>query len=471
MVREELSITFALSSKDTQMLLRLILENFLSFDTAQEFNMFPNLKREGNIHHIYTEKAIPLLKQAAIYGNNAAGKSNLIKGIDMLRSFAVGEAFLSKDIIERHTYRLRKDTATRPIELLVEFEAEEQYFIYDVALSHEGIEREDLYISGLGEENTLLYHRTFEVVELGATLLSHQEEQWKHTKDIVKQMLNESHRYSSFLSLLKKFPVLQNENLENASRWFTKQLQIIHIHSELPQLIALLDKDPNILEFANRIFSELSIGVDGVNVQSTDKEEWVLKHSNDLPLQTLQKLQTGKTFSAYSSPNRPIFTALMENGQKKIQELLFKQMSQEGTFNLDIQDQSDGTVRILTLLPAIYAAMMSETTVFIDEINYCIHPKLLFDLVRFFATSQTKGQVIFSTHETELMEQNRLLRTDEIWLVDKKEGQSLLYSLNEFKVHNTISIRRGYREGRFGGSYRGSINAYQDEELSLQQSN
>ena len=146
-------------------------------------------------------------------------------------------------------------------------------------------------------------------------------------------------------------------------------------------------------------------------------------------------------------------------------------MSKEGTFNLDIQDQSDGTVRILTLLPAIYAAMMSEITVFIDEINYCIHAKLLFDLVHFFATSQTKGQVIFSTHETELMEQNRLLRTDEIWLIDKKDGQSLLYSLNEFKVHNTISIRRGYREGRFGGSYRGSINAYKDEEFSLQQSN
>lgn len=444
------------------MLLRLILENFLSFDTAQEFNMFPNLKREGNAHHIYTDKRVPLLKQAAIYGNNAAGKSNLIKGIEVLRRFAVDETFLSEALIERHSYRLREEKTNRPIELLVEFEVEEQYFIYDVALSPTGVEREDLYISGLGEENTLLYHRSFDVIKLGATLPEKQQEQWQHTKDIVSKMLGDSHRYASFLSLLRKFPVLVNDDLEKAYRWFMEQLEIIRIHSELPQLIALLHTQEEVLAFANRVFSELSIGVDGMNVQSTDAEEWVHQHAGHLSREALQNLQGDKALSAYFSPNRPIFTALVENGQKKVQELIFKQVSKEGAFNLDVLDQSDGTVRILILLPAIYAAVMSEKTVFIDEINHCIHPKLLFDLVRFFATSQTKGQLIFSTHETELMEQNRLLRTDEIWLVEKDLGRSTLYSLNEFKIHHTISIRRGYRDGRFGGSYRGAINAYQN---------
>lgn len=132
-------------------------------------------------------------------------------------------------------------------------------------------------------------------------------------------------------------------------------------------------------------------------------------------------------------------------------------MSEAGTFDLDIQDQSDGTVRLLTLLPAIYSAVKSKKTVFIDEINHCLHPQLLFDLVRFFGKSTTRGQLIFSTHETELMEQNRLLRSDEIWLVEKVLGSSTLYSLDEFKLHHTTSIRRGYREGRFGGSYEGAI--------------
>jgi len=178
------------------MLLRLILENFLSFETAQEFHMFPNRKREGNVEHIYSSNGIPLLKQAAIYGNNAAGKSNLFKGINTLRRFALEEAFLTEAFVTRHRYRLSSNQDVRPIELLVEFETQDQPFIYDVAVSERGVEREDLYLSGVGSENTLLYHRALETVELGEALQKAQQEQWQHTKDIVERMLGESHRYA-----------------------------------------------------------------------------------------------------------------------------------------------------------------------------------------------------------------------------------------------------------------------------------
>lgn len=439
------------------MLLRLILENFLSFDTAQEFNMFPNRKREGNVQHVYTSNAIPLLKQAAIYGNNAAGKSNLFKGVHLLRRFALDETFLSEALVARHRYRLRASGDERPIELLIEFETEGQYFIYDVAVSERGVDREDLYLSGVGAENRLLYHRTLETVELGSLLLESQQDQWLHTKDIVGRMLGESHRYSSFLSLLKTFPVLAHESVAKVYNWFDKGLAVIGMHSELPQLIALLDQDEEVLAFANRIFSQLSIGVDGVQVQSTEADEWLRSHNGDFAREALQQLQSDQVLSAYSSTHRPLFTTSVEQGQRKVQELLFLQASKDGTFDLDVQDQSDGTVRLLTLLPAIYEAVKTEKTVFIDEINHCLHPRLLFDLVQFFAASTTRGQLIFSTHETELMEKNALLRSDEIWLVEKVLGRSTLYSLDEFKLHRTISIRRGYREGRFGGSYQGAI--------------
>ena len=104
------------------MLLRLILENFLSFDEPQEFNMFPNLKLGYLENHIYANEKIPLLKQAAIYGNNASGKSNFIKGIDVLRSFVLEEKFLTKRLIEQYRFRLTDKYEDRPIELLVEFE-------------------------------------------------------------------------------------------------------------------------------------------------------------------------------------------------------------------------------------------------------------------------------------------------------------------------------------------------------------
>lgn len=442
------------------MLLRLILENFLSFDTAQEFNMFPNLKRKTAAQRVYSGKRVPLLKQAAIYGNNAAGKSNLIKGVEFLRRFAVEDTFLSEERIARSAFRLREQSTQRPIELLIEFEVEERYYIYDVALAVEGVVREDLYLSGLGEAPTLLYHRSLDVVELGDTLLATQRGQWQHTKGIVREMLREQHRYASLLSLLTKFPVLVHDDLSRAHRWFAERVKIIGMHSSLANLIKILHSHADMLAFANTIFEQLSIGVDGVQVQSTDVDEWVRQHASHPSREAVQNFQDEAGFTAYLNSDRPILTTMIENGQKKVQELLFKQLSQEGAFHLDVQDQSDGTMRILTLLPAIYVAMQEESVVLIDEINHCIHPQLLFDLVRFFTDASTKGQLIFSTHETELMEQNRLLNADEIWLVEKKLGRSVLYSLNEFKLHHTISIRRAYRDGRFGGSYQGELQSY-----------
>ena len=76
------------------MLLRLILKNFLSFDDEVQFDMFPNMKRNQLTNHIYTDLCdVPLLKQAAIYGSNGAGKSNIVKALEFLRAFALDKDF------------------------------------------------------------------------------------------------------------------------------------------------------------------------------------------------------------------------------------------------------------------------------------------------------------------------------------------------------------------------------------------
>ena len=76
------------------MILRLILKNFLSFDDEAQFDMFPNLKRTQLANHVYTGLCdVPLLKQAAIYGSNGAGKSNVVKAMEFLRAFALDKDF------------------------------------------------------------------------------------------------------------------------------------------------------------------------------------------------------------------------------------------------------------------------------------------------------------------------------------------------------------------------------------------
>ena len=118
---------------------------------------------------------------------------------------------------------------------------------------------------------------------------------------------------------------------------------------------------------------------------------------------------------------------------------------------MDIDDQSDGTIRILNLIPAIYDIIENEKLICIDEIENSIHPALITALISFFSNSASKGQLIFTTHETELLDQQKLMRPDEVWFTEKHQGSTKIYSLNDFKEHNTINIKNGYLEGRYGG--------------------
>ena len=109
---------------------------------------------------------------------------------------------------------------------------------------------------------------------------------------------------------------------------------------------------------------------------------------------------------------------------------------------MKINAQSDGTVRLLTLIPALYGAMFDGKTIFIDEIDYSVHPNLIFNLLKFYANHPTDGQLIFTTHNTHLLKQQELLRPDEVWLTEKEEGNTRMYSLNDFKLDSFSRYRK-----------------------------
>ncbi|MCD8264035.1 MAG: hypothetical protein LUD02_07645, partial [Tannerellaceae bacterium] len=76
---------------------------------------------------------------------------------------------------------------------------------------------------------------------------------------------------------------------------------------------------------------------------------------------------------------------------------------------------------------------------------------LIKELIRKFSLDkETKGQLIFTTHESNLMDQE-IFRQDEIWFAEKDiNGSTDIYSLSDFKEHSTIDIRKGYLTGRYG---------------------
>ena len=130
------------------MLLRLILKNFLSFDDEVQFDMFPNMKRTQLTNHIYTDLCdVPLLKQAAIYGSNGAGKSNIVKALEFLRAFALDKDFAKTLELGKFFFLLKKDAGKAPISLALEFETDKRFFFYELELTATSVAKEGLYES------------------------------------------------------------------------------------------------------------------------------------------------------------------------------------------------------------------------------------------------------------------------------------------------------------------------------------
>ncbi|WP_455097632.1 AAA family ATPase [Prevotella jejuni] len=426
------------------MLLRVILKNFLSFEDEVQFDMFPNMRKESLPNHITMAAGVlPTLRMAAIYGANGAGKSNMLKGVDFIKLLVTDKDFLNQSKVSRYFYALKNDPASQPITLTIEFVTKAgKAFIYAVEIGEEGIKSEILQESGLGaKENKNVFTRE------GGTL-SFAVKPSDEVQQMIKAWL-EKNPFASLLTINDDMPVLSDENIAIAKNWFHKELVLIGFQSVNPKLIKLFKRNKEITEFTSNLFKAVDLGINTVKVQTEDFDEWIRSHNEEqLPIEELNKMQSGGI--SQINGNRITRQFTIEDGLREISQMIFEQFGKDGfSKDMDIVAQSDGTVRLLTLVPAFYGAIKKGKTVLIDEIEHSIHPHLIRELVKFFSQQETTGQLIFTTHETCLLDQ-KFIRTDEVWLVEKKDGSTHMYSLNDFKIHNTINIANGYMEGRYG---------------------
>ncbi|MDD4349315.1 MAG: AAA family ATPase, partial [Opitutales bacterium] len=123
----------------------------------------------------------------------------------------------------------------------------------------------------------------------------------------------------------------------------------------------------------------------------------------------------------------------------------------------EIAEESEGTERMIDLLPAFFELTDPDTDkiFFIDEIDRSLHTHLTRGMIESFLetrSTRSRAQLFFTTHDPLLLDQE-LLRRDEIWFIDKLDaGQSKLTALSDFKgVRYDKDIRKNYLLGRFAG--------------------
>ena len=140
-----------------------------------------------------------------------------------------------------------------------------------------------------------------------------------------------------------------------------------------------------------------------------------------------------------------------------------KRINDDGVEYFSLVDESDGTKRIFDYIPLILDLMQGEKVFVIDEMERSLHPVLMRKLMDLFFkyANDISTQLIFTTHESTLMDQD-ILRRDEIWLMEKtKEGISSFVRLDEkFNLRFDKELEKNYLRGIFGATPNfGSDNA------------
>ena len=102
-------------------------------------------------------------------------------------------------------------------------------------------------------------------------------------------------------------------------------------------------------------------------------------------------------------------------------------------------------------MPVLSPSQQNKVVV-IDELDRSLHPLICWEFIRFFSETRPgdRKQLIVTTHEAHLLNQE-LLRRDEYWFVEKDAAQqSRLVSLSDFNIRNDLQVQKGYLQGRFG---------------------
>ena len=134
-------------------------------------------------------------------------------------------------------------------------------------------------------------------------------------------------------------------------------------------------------------------------------------------------------------------------------EVKVHHITEQGKAVFDLMDESSGTQNLLFLAGPILDILKKGLTLVVDELDTSLHTLLVQALVRLFyqPDANTGGaQLLFTTHDTSLLDAYGLFRRDQIWFVEKNPDQSsTLFPLTDFSPRKNEALERGYRRGRY----------------------
>jgi len=401
-------------------LLQFRFSNFRSFRTEQELSLiagpFTDLP-DVVLHPAGIKEGV--LPGAAIYGANASGKTNVIKAISFMASaVSLSHRGWSPDgPIPRQPFMANEES--EPTEIEADFLLAGVRHRYGFRVDSRYVLEEWLYVYPKGKKQTW-FHR-----KRGKPMLFSNNMPGEN-----RTIENLTRQNSLFLSAAAQNA---HEALLPIFTWLAGLLFVIGDRSRYREHTAGLCGKLDYKDEIARLVTEADLGVAEMNVEETkypDKQKEVFE-----AIVTILSLPKGVT----SPETHHVIRLLHRFG--------------DSTMPFNMNQESDGTLAYLALLGPAVDAIKNGTPLLIDELDASLHPLLAIQLLRLFNTpsSNPKGaQLIFNTHDTNLLS-GGVLRRDQIWFTEKgNDAASHLYPLSDFKPRRQENLQNGYLQGRYG---------------------
>jgi AAA15 family ATPase/GTPase len=455
------------------MLLSFSVTNFRSFRDGQTLNLLAS-KRLGTPEAphccVVPGTGEHVLRVASLYGANGAGKSNVVQALRRVERL-VRNGTPPGEPIFHNPFVLDDESAAKPSSFELQFLEEGEAFRYGMCYDADRIHEEwlDVY-EGKKERNIFTRASTEKgtvTVSLGPAAKGA-----SHSHSKMKALAEVGARPNQlFLTEVVNLddPEAQGSRFRRAIKWFKSTLTIMDPDPQFLPLAQTIASHGKFLEFAGRFLREASTGIAALEVQTQR-----IPRSEGLPFPSrfaenivwalpkgavaVQSTPNGEELffqgTGGDQINRRRIVALHDCGTEKAARLL-------------LHEESDGSRRLLKLLPFLYRLTRQAGVIVIDELERSMHPMLARKFIEFFlkAADNSESQLIFSTHESTLLDLD-LMRRDGIWFTEKdQEGATHLYSLADFKVRKDLRIEKGYLEGRFGAiPFLGGIDRLMEEQ-------
>ena len=413
------------------MLVEFRVENYRSFGDVQRLSMTAGSVK-NHPRHVVMVGNRKILVASAVFGANASGKTNLVRA--MVESQAKIVAGIPVPIASWNRNDNNNRDAPTGFEYVFTMGETTLAYGFEIVASTGVVKSE--WLHDMTHKDVAVFDRDGRAVITG----DDSDTALKGKVDVIASMLRVNGG-DLILPLLARMEGTSDAIFEKARlamSWFSHNLVIIGAENNAP--VMFYEGRDDVIRDA---MSSYATGITGIGY------ERMKRLPQDVPEVLVRDMEQQLMRGAVGAIRGPQgFLRLRYEDGLVAERTVFYHNSVKFDFN----EESDGTRRLFDLLPVIERNEVRDVTFVIDELNRSLHPQLSRKFVRDFLklSVEKRRQLIFTTHEAMLLDLD-LLRRDEYWFAEKtSEGNTRLYSLEDFRERADRRIIWSYLDGRYG---------------------